>query len=159
MIFKHCAQVVNACMDNTYQAKCPFCHVLPKKVNQPDTDFTPISDEAFCELCLSILHFTINTFNHFCKVGARIRANVKEYRPYGKRKNDKIKVELAKIKEELDNSLHLQLQKKHMADGNMARTAFNNLEVFSQILRISVELLHMFNVIRIALASSLKKVH
>ena len=143
-------------MDNPCQKTCPFCGTTPSEVNKPDADFTPNSDMAFCELCLSILHFPINMFRHFCNVGARIKANVKVYPAYGERKQAKIQKALDEIYDKF-KELGLQLQKKRMADGNSARTAFNNLEFFSETTGISVELLSMFNIVRICLASTLKK--
>ena len=150
-------QVLNACQENPSQATCPFCLTKPSGINVPDADFTPKSDAAFVELCLSILHFTINMFSHFCKVGAKIKANVKQHPARGARKQAKIKAAMDRIKDQFDQ-LGLQLKLKRYADGNMARVAFENLEFFSEVTGISVGLLHRFNVIRIALASSLKKV-
>ena len=60
--------------------------------------------------------------------------------------------------DQLDQRLGLQLGLKRYADGNMARKAFQNLDIFSEITGISVELLERFNIIRIALASNFKKV-
>ena len=152
-------QVVNACQDNPSQETCPFCHAKPLQVNDSEADFTPVSDAAFVEICLSILHFTINMFRLFCTIGARIKANVKQYKARGERKRAKIDRAHARIYDQLDQRLGLQLGLKRYADGNMARKAFENLDIFSEITGISVELLERFNVIRIALASNLKKVH
>ena len=144
-------------MDNASQATCPFCLAKPSQINAMDTEFVLAKEEAFVELCLSILHFTINMFNHFCKVGAKIKANVREHPAVGPRKQAKIKKAAEDIKKKFDDNLGLQMQKKRMSDGNMSRTAFNNLEFFSETVGISVELLSRFNVIRIALAESTKK--
>ena len=146
-------------MDNDWQSRCPFCGAAPDEINLDDDeiDFTPSDEEAFCELCLSILHFTINTFNHFCKVGARIKARVREFPAYGPVKQARIQLAHERIKKKLDDQLGLQLVKKRMADGNMGRVAFENLQIFSDATGISVALLSRFNIIRIALASTLKK--
>ena len=126
-------------------------------MNDGRRKFTPISDDVFNELCLSILHFTINAFNHFQKVGAKIKAGVREHPAVGDEKQAKIKLAREEMKRKFDEFMKLQLQKKRFAEGNMSRTAFNNLEVFSEITGISVGLLHRFNILRIALASSIKK--
>ena len=149
--------MLNACQDNPSQSTCPFCRTKPSGINDPDADFTPINDEVFAEACLSILHFTINMFSHFCKVGAKIKANVRQHPAVGPRKQAKIKAALDRIKDQFDQ-LGLQMKLKRMADGNMARVAFENLEFFSEVTGISIGLLQRFNVIRIALASTLKKV-
>ena len=149
--------MVNACKDNPSQATCPFCLAKPKDINVPGKNFPPVSFEVFNEICLSILHFTINMFRHFCKVGAKLKANVKEYYARGEAKQARVKAADEEIKAKFDE-LGLQLKLKRFADGNMSRTAFQNLEFFSEAVGISTELLKRFNVIRIALASTLKKV-
>ena len=143
-------------MDNPSQATCPFCKAKPSQVNLGE-DFVLEQEEAFMELCLSILHFSINMFNHFLKVGAKIKANVKEHPAVGPVKQAKIKLASERIKKQFDENLGLQIQKKKMADGNMSRTAFRNIDFFSQTVGISRDLLWRFNVIRIALASCIKK--
>ena len=156
-IFKHCVvQVLNACMDNPWQARCPFCWVEPKDVNNLDYDFTLRSEDAFSECCLSPLHFTINMFYHFCRVGARIKAKVRQFPAQGEVKQAKIKLAYERIMKKFDE-LGLHITKKRLADGNMARTAFQNLQFFSDTTGISVGLLHRFNIIRICLVSTLKK--
>jgi len=114
-----------------------------------------------CELCLSILHFAINTFNHFCKVGAKIKAKVKQYKAYGEVKQGKIALAMDRIKKNFDE-LGLNMFDKRRGgsntDGNTVRRAFANIPFFAQNVGVSEELLWRFNVIRIALASTLKKV-
>ena len=82
---------------------------------------------------------------------------MREHPAVGDEKQAKIKLARMEIKRKMDEFMKLQLQKKRFADGNMSRTAFNNLEVFSDIIGVSVGLLHRFNVIRIALALCEKK--
>ena len=125
-----------------------------------DLDFDPISDEVFCEMCMSILHFTLNTFKHLCNVGAKIKANVKEFPARGPVKQAKIKLAAERIKKNFDE-LGMNMFDKRRAgsnpDGNSARIAFRNTAFFAQNVGLSETLIWRFNVIRIALASTKQK--
>ena len=108
----------------------------------------------FSELCFSILHFTLRAFEHLIKVGARVKAGVREFPTYGEVKHAKIDLAEAKIITLFKEKLNLDVNqprdggKGSSNDGNTARTAFDNPEIFSYITGISVELIKRFDIIR-----------
>ena len=110
--------------------------------------------EAFSELCFSILHFTLRSFEHLIKVGARVKAGVREFPAYGPVKHAKIDLAEAHMITLFKELLNLDVNqprdggKGSSNDGNTARTAFENPEIFSYITGISVELIMRFNIIR-----------
>ena len=110
--------------------------------------------EAFSELCFSILHFTLRSFEHLIKVGARVKAGVREFPAYGPVKHAKIDLAEAHMITLFKELLNLDVNqprdggKGSSNDGNTARTAFDNPEIFSYITGISVELIKRFDIIR-----------
>ena len=129
-------------------------YYLPSQVNDLERDFRPDSLEVFSELCFSILHFTLRAFEHLIKVGARVKAGVREFPTYGEVKHAKIDLAEAKIITLFKEKLNLDVNqprdggKGSSNDGNTARTAFDNPEIFSYITGISVELIKRFDIIR-----------
>ena len=111
-------------------------------------------------MCMSILHFAINTFRHFRTVGAKIKANVKEFPARGAVKQAKIKLALERINKNFDE-LGLNMFDKRRAgqnpDGNSSRIAFKNTAFFADQVGLSEELIWRFNVVRIALATTEQK--
>ena len=61
-------KIVNAVNDNNSAQKCPFCLCGLKDFNQIGLFFQANVD-ALAELCLSVLHFGINSVGHVFKVG------------------------------------------------------------------------------------------
>ena len=154
-------KVQNGYLDNRHQATCGICGAKPSQVNE-DLDFDP-REEAICELCIATLHFTIRTFEHLIKIGAKKRANVLKYIAKGKENQDKIKEAMNEIIKNFHDKLGLDIFQPRDGgrgssnDGNTCRTAFQHPEFLAEQTGLSLELIKRLNFIRIALAKKDKK--
>ena len=119
-------KVSNTYLDNPNMKVCPICKAKPKEVNDLDRTFGAIP-EALSELSLAILHFSIRTFEHLVKIGAKNKAGVHEYYARGAVKQAKVKLALDKIRKKFKEELGLSIfeprdgGKGSSNDGNTGR--------------------------------------
>ena len=150
-------KVVNIENDIAAQNLCPFCKAGPKDVMDTTKDFG-VDPSYLCELCMSILHFTIRTFEHFCKIG--FKQDVKKFTKLTNEEKEKVKERTKWVKAEfLKKGLPIFEPRPGGSsnDGNLARDAFKDPEWFASVVGVPAELMRKINFIRIALASTLKK--
>ena len=151
-------KVLNGIIQNPRQSVCPICFASPDEVNDLNRNFEVLCNHALGELCLSILHFSMRTFEHLIKVGAKLKANVLEFPAYGAVKQAKIGLAKDRIikqfKEELDMDIFQVRPGGGTSNtGNVARDALSQHEFMAKVTGLSVELIERLDNIRICLAS------
>ena len=119
-------KVSNTYLGNRAMSVCPICKAKPRDVNDLDRTFGAIP-RALCELSLAILHFSIRTFEHLIKIGAKNKAGVQEYYARGAVKQAKVKLALDRIRKNFKETLGLSIfeprdgGKGSSNDGNTGR--------------------------------------
>lgn len=146
-------KVINALTETKSTMRCYVCGATPKQFNNLQ-DLPPSSEEAY-QYGLSPLHKWIRCFEMLLHIGYRI--SVEKWRVSSEADKSSVAARKKEIQDRFKSELGLKVDQPKQGsgntnDGNTARRAFHEEEIFADICGLDVDIVHRLHVILTAVS-------